>query len=247
VLDGDGPAAAGDAGADPLRWRQFVTTALAGVAGAGAAGAAGGLVYGFAGASSPAEVGAISVLLVLLCLTTLVAVIGGAGVSLGIAIAAFARPRSLAWSIAGGAAGGLVIGAFGKLLGLDLFALLVGRSPGDITGASEGMLLGGAVGLGVWLAGRSRSLVRGAAAAAACGAAAGAAISLLGGRLMLGSLELLAHGFPGSRLRLEQISRPFGETDFGPVTQLVSAGLEGALFSALIAAAMLWAAREGSR
>jgi DNA-binding winged helix-turn-helix (wHTH) protein len=247
VLEGGTVGAAQHAAPDPARWRRFVTTALAGVAGAGAAGAAGGLVYGFAGASSPTEVGAISVLLVLLCLTTLVAVIGGAGVGLGIAIAAFARPGSWWWCVVGGAAGGLVIGAFGKLLGLDLFALLVGRSPGDITGATEGMLLGGAVGLGVWLAARSRSIARAAALAAGCGAAAGIVISLLGGRLMLGSLELLAHGFPGSRLRLEQISRPFGESDFGPVTQLVSAGLEGALFSACIALAMLWATRAASR
>lgn len=58
------------------------------------------------------------------------------------------------WSIVGGAGEGLIIGAFAKLLGLDAFNLLFGQSPGDITGAAEGMLLGGAVGLGVWLGAR---------------------------------------------------------------------------------------------
>ena len=37
-----------------------------------------------------------------------------------------------------GAAGGLLVGAFGKLLGLDAFTLLVGRSPGNITGGERG-------------------------------------------------------------------------------------------------------------
>ena len=47
-----------------------------------------------------------------------------------------------------------VVGAFGKLLGLDAFNLLLGRSPGDITGAAEGLVLGAAVGLGAWIAAR---------------------------------------------------------------------------------------------
>ena len=82
--------------------------------------------------------GAISILLVLLCVTILIGVIGAAGVSVGFANGL--RPAgSLPWLIVGGAAGGLLVGAFGKLLGHDSFTLLVGRSPGEITGGGEGL------------------------------------------------------------------------------------------------------------
>ena len=101
------------------------------------AGLLGGLFYGFAGASQPLQpgMGAVSVLLVLMCLTILVALIGAAGVGLGIAAAGSLRRPWGPWSIAGGAAGGLIVGALTKLLGLDAFNLLFGQSPGDITGA----------------------------------------------------------------------------------------------------------------
>jgi hypothetical protein len=63
-------------------------------------------------------------------------------------------------------------------------------------------------------------------------------IPLLGGRLMGGSLDLLARSFPDSRLRLDQIGALFGESGFGPVTQLITGALEGALFGGCIVAAM---------
>ena len=187
------------------RWRHFLLLGGAGTIGGGLAGMAGGLLYGFAGASQPLEpgMGAASVLLVLLCLTILVALIGAAGVAFGIAAAGFASGRGWA-SVAGGAGGGLIVGAVAKLLGLDAFNLLVGQSPGDITGAAEGALLGGAIGLGAWLGSRGAtvpSLGRGVAAASLAGGGAGILIPLLGGRLMGGSLDLLARVFPGSRLR----------------------------------------------
>ena len=140
----------------------------------------------------------------------------------------------------------VVLGAFGKLLGLDAFNLLVGQSPGNITGGSEGLVLGAAVGLAACLASRSSSLRWGAAVAALCGGASGLAVSASGGRLMLGSLDLLERGFPGSRIRLDVISRIFGETSFGPVTLAVTAALEGALFTAGVVAAMQFARRRDS-
>ena len=65
---------------------------LAGTIGAGLAGLIGGLFYGFAGAAQPLApgMGATSVLLVLVCLTILAALLGGAGVSFGVAAAGFA-------------------------------------------------------------------------------------------------------------------------------------------------------------
>jgi DNA-binding winged helix-turn-helix (wHTH) protein len=229
-------------------WRQFFLIGLAGTMGGGVAGAVGGVFYGFASASQPLQpgMGAVSVLLVLFCVTVLMAMIGGAGVSFGIAASGFATSRHWLWSTVGGGVGGLVVGAVVKLLGLDAFNLLFGQSPGDITGAAEGALLGGAVGLGAWLGSRagphlSRS---GMAAAALTGGAAGIVIPLLGGRLMGGSLDLLAHGFPDSRLRLDQIGRLFGERGFGPLTQAVTGGLEGILFGGCIVGAMILARRS---
>lgn len=69
------------------------------------------------------------------------------------------------------------------------------------------------------------------------------AIPLLGGRLMGGSLDLLARHFPGSRLRLDQIGSLFGESGFGPISQVVTGGVEGLLFGGCIAGAMIIARR----
>jgi DNA-binding winged helix-turn-helix (wHTH) protein len=224
--------------------RRFLLLGGAGTVGGGLAGLVGGLFYGLAAASQPG-IGAISVLLVLIAVTILVALIGGAGVAFGIAAAGSAAGRSSPWTVLGGTAGGLVVGAFVKLLGLDAFNLLFGRSPGDITGAAEGVLLGAAVGLGAWLASRGAgSLRRGMATAALAGAAAGILIPLLGGRLMGGSLDLLARGFPDSRLRLDQIGSLFGESGFGPISQVVTGGFEGALFGSCIVGAMVIARRS---
>jgi len=229
-------------------WRHFLLLGGAGTIGAGVAGIIGGLFYGFVGAAQPLGpgMGAASVLLVLLWLTLAAALMGGAGVSFGIAASGFASGRPWA-SIVGGAVGGLVVGGVVKLLGLDAFNLLLSRSPGDITGAAEGVLLGGAVGLGAWLGSRGsepRSLRRSVAAAGVAGGTAGILIPLLGGRLMGGSLESLARGFPQSRLRLDQIGSLFGESGFGPISQIFTGGLEGMLFGACIVGAMILARRS---
>ena len=230
-------------------WRHFLLLGGAGTIGAGVAGVIGGLFYGFAGASQPLapDMGAASVLLVLLWLTIAAALMGGAGVSFGIALAGFAPGRSLPLAILGGAVGGLLVGGIVKLLGLDAFNLLLGRSPGDITGAAEGAVLGAAVGLGAGLAGTGRhSLRRSLAYAALAGGTAGILIPLLGGRLMGGSLDLLARHFPDSRLRLDPVGGLFGESGFGPVSQVVTGALEGMLFAGCIVGAMILARRSMS-
>jgi hypothetical protein len=184
------------------------------------------------------------VLLVLVALTALVALLGGAGVAFGIASSRLASSKSEALGVAGGALGGLAVGAVVKLLGLDAFTLLIGRAPADITGPFEGVLLGGAVGLGAWAAARMSSVRRGAAVAALAGGTAGMLIPLLGGRLMGGSLDLIARHFPNSRLRLDQIGAIAGEEGFGTISQVVTGGLEGALFGGCVVAAMLLARRR---
>ena len=237
------PSAAGT----PVRpGRRSLALGGAGMAGGGVAGVLGGLLYGMAGTSQQPGMGEVSIILVLVCLTLVVGLIGGAGVGLGIAAAGFAPGRPALGNIVGGAFGGLVVGGVVKLLGLDTFNLLFGRSPGDITGAPEGALLGAAIGLGAWLGSRGPGRVRlrrGMVVAGLAGGAAGAVIPLLGGRLMAGSLDLLARSFPGSRLRVDQIGALFGEDGFGPVSQIVTGALEGLLFSACVVGAMVLARR----
>ena len=227
--------------------RQYFFLAGAGTLGGGVAGIIGGLLYGFAGASQPLApaAGATSVFLVLLAVTAAIALVGAAGVAFGIAAAGFARRRL--WIIVGGAAGGLIVGALVKLVGLDAFGLMFGQTPGDITGAPEGALLGGAVGLGAWLGTRLRRLRAILAAAALAGGVGGAATILLGGRLMAGSIDLLARHFPASRLRLDAIGDLLGENGFGPLSQFVTGALEGALFGACIVATMALARRALDR
>lgn len=230
---------------DPSR-RTNLLLGGAGTVGGGIAGFIGGLIYGFAGASQPVQpgMGEASVVLVLLFITLFAGLLGGAGVGFGIAFAAkdsSFRP----WCIVGGAAGGLFVGAFFKVLGVDAFSLLVGQSPGNVTGAPEGFALGGATGFAIWLASRTVDSVRQSVLLAAlCGAVAGVVISLTGGRLMLASLDLLTQHVAGSRLQLGQIGAFFGEAGFGPITRTVTCALEGGLFAAGVVGAMLVARRE---
>jgi hypothetical protein len=81
------------------------------------------------------------------------------------------------------------------------------------------------------------------AIATVAGAATGVLIALLGRPMMGGSLALLGESFPNSRLRIDQVGRLFGESDFGPVTHAVTGALEGALFSACLVGAMVLAAK----
>jgi DNA-binding winged helix-turn-helix (wHTH) protein len=229
-------------------WAEVALLGVAGTVGAGLAGLIGGVFYGFAGASQPLApgMGAVSLLLVLVCVTVLVALIGGAGVSFGIALGRLVRADWLG-TVAGGALGGLLVGGIVELLGLDAFNLLLGHSPANITGGAEGLVLGAAVGLGAWRGERVQrggSLRRSSVEAGAIGAVAGALIPLGGGRLMGGSLVSLAQSFPASRLRLDQLGQVVGEDHFGRLSQAVTGALEGGLFAAGLVAAMLLARRQ---
>lgn len=244
-----GRARVPDVGRGASPWRRVALLGGMGTMGGGVAGLIGGLVYGFVATARPetgAGTGAASTLLVLLCLTIAIALAGAAGVSFGMASAAFAPDRRGLWSVAGGAAGGLVVGAVVKLLGTDAFNLLFGAAPMAITGGGEGALLGAATALGCRLAMRgapARPIAPRAGLAALIGGATGAILPLMGGRLMSGSLDSLARQFPASHLRLDGVGALFGETGFGPVSQSVSGAMEGALFAGCIAAAMALALR----
>jgi DNA-binding winged helix-turn-helix (wHTH) protein len=239
----------GAAGAGP-RLASLLRTLGFGSAGGAIAGLVGGIAYGLAGAAQPLApgVGAFSLLAVLVSIALLIAIVGSAGVALGIAIGRLGGD-SLWSNVAGGAIGGAVVGAAGRLVGIDAFRILVGTDPGNITGAFEGLLLGAAIGLGCWLARERRyggTTRRVLMAGAACGAAAGAVIVLLGGKLMGGSLAQLDSAVPASRLDLGRFGRVLGEGDFGLLSQLLTAVLEAGLFAACVVAAIVLADRRST-
>jgi hypothetical protein len=124
------------------------------------------------------------------------------------------------------------------LLGIDAFTLLIGRAPHNITGAMEGLLVGAAVGASMGLARRMSLKRQVAALGAGSGALAAVAAVLLGGHLLLGSLAMLTRDFPDSHLNVARFGGLFGEAQFGPITELVTAALEGALFVACVVVAI---------
>jgi len=253
----DGKAAAPSGRGAPPMWRQALQEWGAGTLGGGVAGVIGGLLYGYGLASPDAGVGTFSTLLVLVTLNILVGGTGGFGIGFGLAggglISRFVPKMRVPIRIAGAALGGLLVGALAKLLGVDAFNLLFGRAPAGITGGPEGAVLGAALPLGVHLGNQFGERFGKAAAwhavagAGAAGAVAGTLISLAGGRLMGGSLDLLARSFAGSRLQLDTLAPLFGEAYFGPATQAALGSIEGLLFGSCVSGALLLTRSFGNR
>lgn len=226
-------AAAVTAAARPA-WREGLSGAASGGAGGAVAGLIGGVVYGLA--VSPEGMGATSALLVLICVTTVLALGAGGAVGFGVETGRLLRPG--AWGgILGGALAGALVGGVTRLIGLDALALLTGQAPADMTGAGEGLALGAVIGFGVWLAARRGWSARLAGAVSSVtGLFAGLTMSLLGGRLMSGSLELLIRAYPDARLDLAPLGALAGEATFGRAAQTVAAALEAGLFVGCVVA-----------
>ena len=236
-------------------WHDSLQEWGAGTLGGGIAGLLGGLLYGFGLASADASVGTLSTLLVLVSLNVLVGLTGGFGVSFGLAgarvAARFVPGMRVVLRVVGAAFGGLFIGALAKLLGVDAFNLLFGRAPAGITGGPEGAVLGAALALGAHWGHRMGSRFgdarwHAAAGAGVAGAVAGALIPLAGGRLMGGSLDLLAQLFAESRLQLDRFGSLFGELHFGRATEVALGGVEGFLFGTCVVGALALMRHFGS-
>lgn len=209
--------------------------------GGAASGLAGGVILGaglgIAREATPLE--AAELVLVLVTLGFFIGAIGGLGVSFGMSsLARVAYRHSKWWSVAGGTAGGAVVGGSTKLLGVDTVRALFGQSPAGITGALEGAAIGAGLSLGVVLAAtfirRSRPWQRVLAASigAMCG---GVFLTVIGGNLFSASLEIVARMFANSQIRMEPLAPLFGEVHFGQTTQIVMGALEGLLFGAGVA------------
>ncbi|UUR09080.1 winged helix-turn-helix domain-containing protein [Sphingomonas glaciei] len=209
---------------------QFLLIAAAGLVGGAGSGLVGGIGYGLIAATEPpAGTGAISILLVMTCLCVLIGLIGGLGVGGGSALGRLVARGRLFPLMAGGAFGGLAVGALGRLIGLDAFSLLIGSRPLAITGGSEGLIIGAIAGAALWLAERDGDTPPATTAGkgALLGAIAGLLMTLGGGKMMAGSLAGLAAVHPDA---------PLGRllTELTPPLLLAAGAAEGAIFIAAL-------------
>ncbi len=208
--------------------------------GGGLAGVAGGAAGGALLMAVPGSAASAAVVPVLALIGGACGAAGGAGVGAGLAVAeSIARSQRALALVAGAAAGGGLAGAAAQWLGRWSLAALVGIAI-DIGGGLEGLLIGGAAGLGYGVAtarvegglaaprGRRRWVVAGATAAA-CGLAA--LLLTLGGRpLVGGTVHAIAQGASGAQAALTPLGQLVGEPGLGPLTSALIGTGEGLFF-----------------
>jgi hypothetical protein len=110
----------------------------------------------------------------------------------------------------------------------------------DIGGSVEGLVIGGAAGLGYAMATRhakgglaaprGRRRLQAAALTAACCGLGALALTLTGRPLIGGTVHAIARAAYGSQATLTPLGRLIGEPDFGPVSQALIGAGEGTLF-----------------
>ncbi len=195
----------------------------------------GGLLAAVSGSAAPA-----TLVGVLAAIGAFCGALGGAGVGAGISIAeVVAISRRVTGLLAGAAVGGGLAGGIAQWLCQGALATLVGVHA-DISGGIEGLVLGGAAGLGYALATHGaegglaapRGRQRAGAIAWIAGATALAALALtLAGRpLVGGTIHTIAQSSNGSQAALTSLGRLVGEPDFGPVSRALLGTIEGGLF-----------------
>ena len=221
----------------------------AAAAGGAAAGALGGFLGGLVLRFGPGSTAGDGVVAMLPLLGTAIGGVAAAGVGAGLAAAeaAFRARRRLALAVAG-ASSGLAVGATAHLLGRLVLEGLFGRDLSPLTGAVEGLVLGGAVGLGYGLAtpiaeggmATPHGLAR-VRVALLTGLACALAAGMLGwsGRFLGAmSLDFMAQSFPGSQVGLAPLARLLGEQEPGVVTRVAISIFEGLLFGSGLAAGL---------
>jgi DNA-binding winged helix-turn-helix (wHTH) protein len=208
--------------------------------GGGLAGVSAGTIGGLLLAAAPGSAAPIAVAPVLGVIGGACGALGGVGVGAGLCLAeAAARSRRGLALTLGAALGGGLVGSAAEWIGRWTLSTLVGLTP-DLGGSVEGVVIGGAAGVGYALAtprasgglatplGRRR-LYTGVLTAVCCGLGA-LALALSGRPLIGGTVNAIAHAAHGSQVTLAPLGRLIGEPDFGPVSQAIIAAGEGALF-----------------
>jgi len=235
------------AGIAAARW----TTASIG---GGAAGAVGGAVGGFLLAVAPGSAAPPAVVPVLAVIGAGCGALAAAGVGAGLSIAeSLLRSRRTLALIAGGAVGGGVVGLLVQLIGRWSLAVLVGVDA-PVNGGLEGLVIGGAAGLGFAVAtahvngglAAPRGLGRLRAAmmtAGACGLAA-LGLAMAGRSLVGGTIHAITQASIGGQAILTPLGRLLGEPGFGAVSAaLISTG-EGLVFGLGLALGLTFRHRE---
>jgi DNA-binding winged helix-turn-helix (wHTH) protein len=216
----------------------IIRQAIGGTLGGAASGAVGGLILGLglATAQQASALEGTKLVLALVSLGIFIGAIGALGVSCGmVAASQIAYRHSRWWSVVGAGGGGAILGGVFKLLSIDILSALFGRRPSGLTGALEGAVMGVGVSLGAVLVGR---LFKGArmwqiVSGAAVGAmGAGIVLTVVGGNLFSGSLEIVARSFADSQIRMDPLAPLFGEVRFGQTMQIAFGAIEGLLFGA---------------
>lgn len=228
-----------------LRLRRLLRVAGARWAGAVLGGGLAGLVAGCLGGlvllHGPGSRADSSTPLLLGLVGLVIGALGAAGAGGGLAVAeAVARSYRGTALVGLGAAGGGTVGALAHLVGQLALAGLFGRDLSAVAGGREGLVLGGALGLGYHLATRSvgeglaaprgRRRLAAAAVTGLCTALAGAALVQSGSYLGAMSLDLLARSFPGSQVSMGPLARLLGEARPGPLTATLVSAWEGLCF-----------------
>ena len=208
--------------------------------GGGLAGVIGGAVGGLILIVAPESMAPVAVVPVLAAIGGACGALGGAGVGAGLSVAEASVRSQRGLALACGAAlGGAIVGSVVQWVARWTLEALVGVRL-ETGGGLEGLVIGGAAGLGYALAtprlegglaaprGRSR-LLAAAFTAALCGVGA-LGLTLSGRPLVGGTLHALALHAQGSQITLAPLGRLIGEPDFGPITQSLIGTGEGALF-----------------
>jgi DNA-binding winged helix-turn-helix (wHTH) protein len=217
-------------------------------AGGGAAGIVGGAVGGLLVAAAPGSNAPLAIAPVLAVIGGMCGAIGGAGVGAGLSMAeATARSRRAVAVVAGAALGGGMAGLLVQLLGRWSLSALVGISI-ETGGGVEGILIGGAAGLGYALstsrsnggmaAPRGRNRARTIALTAVCCAVAALSIAVSGRPLVGGTINRIAGAADGSQATLAPLGRLLGEPGFGPLSSALIGTGEGAVFGLGLAAGL---------
>lgn len=215
------------------RWAQAA-------GGAAVAGALAGVVGGLLLALAPGSPTPISVVPVLVALGAVAGFTGAAGIAAGMAAAeAVARSSRGIAIVVGGAAGGVGIGGLLGVLTRWTLISVFGVTL-EVSGVIEGLVIGAAVAAGYVVgtvqtngnipAPRGALRWRAALTTAIAGGLAAAVLSLSGYRLVGGIVHQVAQAFQGSQVSLAPLGAWLAEPAFGPLTQLLVAVAEGALF-----------------
>ena len=228
-----------------LRLRRALHLAGSRWVAAATGGAMVGLVAGFVGGLvlrfGPGSAASDGVLIALPMVGFVIGGVGAAGVGAGLAAAEalFRSFRGLALVVMG-ALGGGTIGVAAHLLGRLTLEGLFGRDLSPVAGGFEGIVLGGAAGLGYGLGTpraeggmatpRGSTRLFAALLTGICCSLGALWLGWQGSYLGAMSLDLMAHSFPGSQVSLDPLARLLGEDSAGPLTRTVISAGEGLMF-----------------